>query len=92
VFVGLAVKAPVGDMVSQVLTLQLCSDTWAVALVLVGAVTVSVCDAGADAPATALNVNAEGLTVRPTDVVPVTVRVTLKVTDPWFELTKMVLV
>jgi hypothetical protein len=79
VFAGLAVKLPVGERVSQLLLVQLCSDTWAVALVLVCAVTVSVCEAGAAPPATALNVKAEGLNVRPAVVKPVTFRVTVAV-------------
>jgi hypothetical protein len=61
--VALAVKVPVGDIASHALLLQLCSDIWAVALVLVCDVTVRVCDAGADAPATALNVIAVVLNV-----------------------------
>jgi hypothetical protein len=79
VFVGLAVKLPVGERVSQLLLVQLCSDTWAVALVFVCAVTVSVCEAGAAPPATALNVKAEGLNVRTAAVEPVTLRVTVAV-------------
>src|SRR5947207_2956500 len=63
VFVGLAVKLPVGERVSQLLA-QLCLDTWAVAPVSNGAVTVSVCEAGAVPPATALKVKAEGLKVK----------------------------
>ena len=86
VFVGLAVKLPVGERVSQLLLVQLCSDTWAVALVFVCAVTVSVCEAGAAPPATALNVKAEGLNVRPPAAAAVTSRVTLKISDPVLEV------
>ena len=50
VFVGLAVKLPVGERISQLLLVQLCSETCAVALVLVCAVTVSVCEAGVAPP------------------------------------------
>ena len=60
VFAVPAVKLPVGERVSQVLVVQLCSEDWAVALVLAWAVTVSVCEAGGTAPATALNVKAVG--------------------------------
>src|SRR5260370_15245794 len=59
-----AVKLPVGERVSQLLVVQLCSDAEAVALVGVWAVTVSACEAGAAPPATALNVKAEELKVR----------------------------
>ena len=79
VFAGLAVKLPVGERVSQLLLVQLCSDTWAVALVLVCAVTVSVCENGAAPPAAALNAKAEGLNVRPAVVKPVTFSVTVAV-------------
>jgi hypothetical protein len=87
VFVGLAVKLPVGERVSQLLLVQFCSDTWAVALVFVCAVTVSVCEAGAAPPATALNVKAEGLNARTAAAAAVTSRVTPKVNDPWLEFT-----
>ena len=59
------------------MVVQVCSDTWAVALVLVWAVTVSVCEAGAAPPATALKVSAEELRVRPDAVGAITVRVTV---------------
>ncbi len=72
-----AVKLPVGERVSQLLVVQLCSDTEAVALVVVWAVTVSVCEAGAIPPATALNVKAEEFNVRPDAVGAVTFRVTV---------------
>src|ERR1039457_6663544 len=72
-------KLPVGERVSQLLLEQLCSDTWAVALVLVCAVTVSVCEAGAAPPASALNVKAVELNVRTPDTKPVTFRVTFAV-------------
>ena len=82
VFVELAVKLPVGDTVSQLLLAQLCSDDWAVALVLLGAVTVRVCEAGAAPPAVALKVKAEGLTVSVAVAVAVTFRVTATVCVP----------
>jgi len=63
VFAALAAKLPLGEIVSQLLLPQLCSDAWAVAVVSYCAVTVTVCEAGAAPPATALNVKAEGLTV-----------------------------
>src|SRR5204863_6821504 len=83
---GAAVKLPVGERVSQLLLVQLCSATWAVALVLADAVTVRVCDAGAEPPATALNVKAEELSVSappPPPDAAVTVRVILNVSEPW---------
>ena len=58
VFVELAVKLPVGESVNQLLLVQLCSETAAVALTLLCAVTPSVCEAGAVPPAIALNVKA----------------------------------
>jgi hypothetical protein len=61
VFVGPAVKLPVGERISQLLLVQLCSDTWAVALVLLGALTASVCEGGVPPPAIAVNVKADGL-------------------------------
>ena len=72
-----AVKLPVGERDNQMTVVQVCSDTWAVALVLVCAVTVSVCEAGAAPPATALKVNAEELKVRPDAVGAITFRVTV---------------
>jgi hypothetical protein len=80
--VGLAVKLPVGERVSQLLPVQLCSDTCAVALVVVCDVTVSVCEAGFPPPATALNVNEDGLSERPVAVGLVTFSVTLAVCVP----------
>ena len=77
VFEALAVKLPVGEMVSQVVLVQLCSEVWAIALVLVWAVTVRVCGTGATPPATALNVRAEELKVRPEVFGAVTFRVTV---------------
>ena len=74
---GLAVKLPGDERVSQLLLVQLCSETWAVALVLADAVTVSVCVDGADPPATAVNGKAVGLNVRV--AAAVTLRVTLAV-------------
>jgi hypothetical protein len=80
VLVVLAVKLPVGERLSQLLAVQLCSDTWADALVLVWAVTVSVCEAGAAAPATAVNVKPVELNTRaPAEV---TLSVTLAVWVP----------
>src|SRR5438067_991792 len=61
VLVGLAVKLPVGERISQLLPVQLCSETAAVALVMLCAVTPSVCEAGVAPPAIALNVNADEL-------------------------------
>jgi hypothetical protein len=90
--VGLAVKLPVGDRVSQLLAAQLCFDICAVALVLVCAVTDSVCEAGAAPPASALNVKAEELSVRDPADPPVTFRVTWKITYPWEESISAVLV
>src|SRR5260370_1567034 len=81
-FNGPAVKLPVGDMDNQLLVEQVCSDTWAVAAVLVCAVTVSVCEAGAAPPATALKVSAEEFNVRPDAVGAVTLRVTVAVCVP----------
>src|SRR5258708_6158222 len=73
--VELAVKLPKGERVNQLLLVQLCVEPWAVALVLVCAVTVSVCDGGAAAPATAVNVREERLNVRDPAVAAVTLRV-----------------
>ena len=86
-----AVKLPVGERVSQLLLVQLCCDTWAVALVLAWAVTANVWEAGVAPPATALNVKAEELKVRLPDVADVTARVTLNTRDPCVELTRTVL-
>ena len=72
-----AVKLPVGERASQLRVVQLCSDTWAVALVLVWAVTVSVCEGGAAPPATVLKVSAEELKVRTDVAAAVTFRVTV---------------
>ncbi|MGP8243521.1 MAG: hypothetical protein ACLQVN_03270 [Bryobacteraceae bacterium] len=81
--VWLAVKLPVGEMASQVLPVQPCSDTEAVAAVLLCAVTVRVCATGAAAPATAVNVKAEALNVSgDSDVKVVTLRVTVTVWVP----------
>jgi len=91
VFDGPAVKLPVGEMVSQLLLAQVCSETWVVALVLADAVTASVFESGADPPATAVKVKAEGLRVSVDDAA-VTVRVMLKVSEPWLELTTILLV
>ncbi|MGP8243525.1 MAG: hypothetical protein ACLQVN_03290 [Bryobacteraceae bacterium] len=90
VFVWLAVKLPVGEMASQVLPVQLCSDTEAVALVLLCAVTVRVCVAGAAAPATALNVRLEALKL--SVAAAVTVRVTSHSSEPPGDDTVTVLV
>ena len=80
-FNRLAVKLPVGERDNQLLVVQVCSDTWAVALVLVCAVTVRVCEAAAP-PAAALKVSAEELNVRPDAVGEVTLRVTVAVCVP----------
>ena len=83
VLAGLAMKLPVGERVSQLVLVQLCCDTWAVAVVVVWAVTVSVCGAGGTPPATALNVYAEGVRVRTAPVVAeITLSVTLTVCVP----------
>jgi hypothetical protein len=54
VFDGLAMKVLFGDRVSQVLLQAVPCDAWALALVLVCAVTIRVCEAGLAPPATAL--------------------------------------
>jgi hypothetical protein len=72
-----AVKIPDGERDSQVTVVQVCSDTCAVALVLVWADTASVCDAGLLPPTVALNVKAEELKVKPDTVGAVTLRVTV---------------
>ena len=77
VFAVLAVKLPVGDIASHAVLVQVCSDIWAVALVLVCDVTVRVCDAGGDAPTTPLNVIAVVLNV--SDDADVTFSVTVAV-------------
>ncbi|MGP8243523.1 MAG: hypothetical protein ACLQVN_03280 [Bryobacteraceae bacterium] len=83
VFVWLAVKLPVGERVSQLLPVQVCSDTEAVALVLVCAVTVRVCVAGTDPLAAAVNVKLEGLRVSgPVESADVTLSVTPTVWVP----------
>ena len=78
-------KLPVGERVSQVLLQEVPGDAWALALILVWAVTVRVCEAGVTPPATAVNVKAVGLKVN-VPAAPVTVRVTLKTSDPWLEV------
>ena len=78
VFAVLAVKLPVGDIASHAVLVQVCSDISALAAVFVCAVTVSVCDAGAVAPATALNVIAVVLNVSD-DADDVTLSVTVAV-------------
>ena len=90
--VELAVKLPVGESVSQLLPVQLCSETAAVALTLVCAVTPSVCEAGAAAPAIALNVKLAELKVSEASAALVTSRVILKVREPLSEVTCRVLV
>jgi hypothetical protein len=91
VFVVVAVKLPVGERLSQLLVVQLCSETWAVALVLLCAVTVSVREAGSAPLATALNVKVEGVNVRGPVVAAVTSSVTLKISEPCDDPTVMVL-
>jgi hypothetical protein len=76
-----AVKLPVGETVNQVLLQAVPGDAWALALVLVGAVTVRVCEAGATPPATALNAKHAELKFRGAVA---TVRVTLKTRAPEF--------
>jgi len=90
--VELAVKLPVGESVSQLLPVQLCSETAAVALTLVCAVTPSVCEAGAAAPAIALNVKLAELKESEASAALVTSRVILKVREPPSEVTCRVLV
>lgn len=77
-----AVKLPVGERDNQLTVVQVPSDTLAVALVLVCAVTVSVWEAGAAPPAAALKVSADELNVRPDTVGAVTFRVTVAVCAP----------
>jgi hypothetical protein len=74
---GPAKKLPDGERVSQVLLQEVPGVAWAVALIVVCAVTVRVCEAGAVPPAAALNVKAEELKVRPDAVGAVTLRVTV---------------
>jgi hypothetical protein len=92
VLVDVAVKLPVGESVSQLLPVQLCSETAAVALTLVCAVTPSVCEAGAAAPAIALNVKLAELKESEAFAALVTSRVILKVREPLSEVTCSVLV
>jgi hypothetical protein len=69
VLAGPAVKLPDGESVSQLLLVQLCNDTSAVALILVCAVTANICAAGAAPAARALNDNVDALSVSsPVDV------------------------
>jgi hypothetical protein len=74
----LAVKTPVGERVNQVIFVQLCSEAWAVAVVLACAVTVSVCETEGP-PGAALKTNIDGLRVRAPAAKPVTFNVTLAV-------------
>jgi hypothetical protein len=92
VLVAVAVKLPVGESVNQLLVVQLCSVTAAVALTLVCAVTPRVCDAGAAAPAIALNVKLALLKESAGPAAAVTSRVILKVREPLSEVTCRVLV
>jgi hypothetical protein len=85
VLVVLAVKFPVGDMLSQLLPVHVVSVTCAVALMLLDAATPSDCVAGADPPATALKVNAEELNAIDTLAPAVTSRVTSKYSNPRVE-------
>lgn len=85
-------KFPVGESVSQLVARQLCSDAWAEELMLLCAVAVSVCDAGAAPPGAAVNDNDEALNVRGAAVPERTVRVTPKESEPTFEFTVTVLV
>ena len=87
VAVAVAVKVPFGERASQLKLAQLCSVSWAVAVVSKYAVTASVCEAGAAAPATALNVREEGLTVRTEVGTLIMVIVTRTVCVPEFVLT-----
>jgi hypothetical protein len=90
-FVALAVKLPAGARLSQVLVVQLCSDIWAVALVLVWAVTVRVWDAGRFPPAAALKVNVEELKLRGPAAAPVTESDTFQMREPRLESTSTTL-
>jgi hypothetical protein len=63
VFVGLAVKVPVGEIASQLVSVHVDAVACAVAEMLFCAATVSVCAAGFAPPATALNVSCETLNV-----------------------------
>jgi hypothetical protein len=84
VLVTPATKGPAGERLSQLLLAQLCFDICAVAFVSNCAETVKVCEAGAAAPATTLNVSAVGLTTRAAACTPITLRTigTLCVTEP----------
>ena len=69
--VVVAVKVPVGEIVSQVgLLVQLCSDTPVEKLVELAAVTVRFCDAGALPPYVALNVIPDVLSVNGPVLIP----------------------
>jgi hypothetical protein len=80
------VKAPFGERINQLKLAQLCSVSWAVALVSKYAVTASVCEAGVAPPATALNVSEEGLTVTTEVGTLIMVSVTRTVCVTEFEL------
>ena len=64
VAVGEALKPPDGDKMSHELVVQLCSVACAVAAVAVGADTLNDCAGGAAAPAVAVKLKAERLSVR----------------------------
>ena len=76
-FVGLAVKLPVGEIASQSVLVQVDAAACAVAVRVVCAATVSVCAAGFAPPATALNESAETLNVSVAESAAVTFNVTV---------------
>jgi hypothetical protein len=92
VLVEVAVKLPVGEIVNQLLLVQLCSETAAVALTLVCAVTPSVCEAGAVPAAIALNVKLGELKESEAPAAAVISRVILKVRASLPDVTCRVLV
>jgi len=78
-----AVKVPSGERESQLSAVQLCSDTAAVALVLLCAVTVRVWFAGVDPPATAVNERLVALRVSdPGVLAAITSRVIVQISEP----------
>jgi hypothetical protein len=76
VFVGLAVKLPVGVIASQLAPVQVDAVACAVAEMLVCAAAVSVCASGFAPPATALNESCETLNVNVAESAAVTFNVT----------------
>jgi hypothetical protein len=90
VFVWLATKLPLGMTASQMTVVQLCSDAWAVTVVLLCAVTVRACKGGAGPPIMSVNVNAVGITVRVAPAADVTLRVTFIVVGMEFATMEIV--